>query len=176
MKKIEYPAGYVIALNEEQRAKNWPHLIIGENFEFTSPKKKGYNCVGYALGEVNKDIDMLALSKRFDLSPFGLSNEQLDHTINGYIKLITGLYGYEICDTSEAEDGFDKIVLFEGIDEDGDLNFLHMAKQLGNGIWTSKMGTFEDIEHLTPDAVNGYYGKPKVFMKRKKGMNVSLFN
>jgi len=176
MNKITYPSGYVIALDEEQRAEKWPHLILGENFEFTSPKKRGYNCVAYALGEVNKDIDMLALSKRIDLTPFGLSNDKLDHSINGYIKLISGLYSYEVCDNSEVEENFDKIVLFEGLDEDGDISFLHIAKQLDNGIWTSKMGAFEDIEHLTPDAVNGLYGQPKVFMKRKKGLSVSLFN
>jgi hypothetical protein len=44
----------------------------------------------------------------------------------------------------------------------------HAAKQLPDGRWKIKLGSWEDIEHNTTRAVEDYiYGKASVFMKRK---------
>ena len=45
----------------------------------------------------------------------------------------------------------------------------HAALQLESGAWTSKLGDFEDIEHVTVDAVNGpLYGRPVAFLSRRR--------
>ena len=46
---------------------------------------------------------------------------------------------------------------------------MHAALQLGSGIWTSKLGTGEDIEHDAPENLAGpCYGHVTAFMKRKR--------
>ena len=45
--------------------------------------------------------------------------------------------------------------------------YTHVARQLTNGKWTSKLGRCEDIEHDTPDDVaDGVYGEVMQFMQR----------
>jgi hypothetical protein len=168
---MEFPAGYTIALTQEQINANWPALIEGATFEFTSLKRKGYNCVGFALGEEGKDLDMLVFSKHFDLLQFGLSNTPLDHSVNGYAKLFRALYNFEICDSYQLEEGIEKIALYENEDESGEKGFSHIALQLENGIWKSKLGSLEDIEHTELSALNGnFYGEPVLFMRRERGI------
>jgi hypothetical protein len=44
----------------------------------------------------------------------------------------------------------------------------HAARQLPNGLWTSKLGSNVDIEHATPDALTGNdYGRPALLMARQ---------
>lgn len=43
----------------------------------------------------------------------------------------------------------------------------HMARQLENGMWTSKCGELEDIEHETLEALQGFlYGSPIQFLSK----------
>ena len=58
---------------------------------------------------------------------------------------------------------YEKVALY-GDDYGG---FLHVAYQLFNG-WTSKLGSWEDIKHLTLECIAGdYYGKRIVIMRRR---------
>ena len=44
----------------------------------------------------------------------------------------------------------------------------HAARQLSTGKWTSKLGLSIDIEHDSPDVLDGpEYGKASIFLKRK---------
>ncbi len=157
---MEFPAGYTFAMTPEEIRVNWKNLVENGNFRYTSPKKKAYNCLAWAIGISNLQIDMLYFRDVYELDP-----NTLDHSANGYAECINRYYGFEICDSAEVEDGFEKIALYE----DNRRDFTHAARQLDNGKWTSKMGTYEDIEHDDLDAVAGaFYGKPSVYMKRKK--------
>lgn len=45
--------------------------------------------------------------------------------------------------------------------------YTHAARQLPNGLWTSKLGQLEDITHATPQVIAGSdYGEVMQFMKR----------
>lgn len=172
---MDFPPGYTLALTPEEIGVKWPNLMLGTNSRITSLKRKGHNCVAYAIGEINKDADMLVFSKRFDLSLCGLSNTNLDHSVAGYSKLLSHFYNFNICNTQELEKGFEKIALYEGYDVDGEKGFLHIALQLKNGKWTSKLGIYEDIEHDTLDVLAGnFYGNPVLYMKRPEGMHKTL--
>jgi hypothetical protein len=72
--------------------------------------------------------------------------------------------GYEVCgENSEFEDGYEKVAIF--VDQDGIPT--HAARMLPSGIWTSKMGKGEDIDHDTLNVVEGNeYGKAKAFLKK----------
>jgi hypothetical protein len=157
---MQFPRDYTFAMTPEEIRANWKNLVENGNFKYTSPKKKVYNCVAWAIGITNLHIDMLYFRDVYDLDP-----NTLDHSAKGYAACLSEFYGFEICDTIEYEPGFDKIALYE----DGKGDFQHAARQLSNGKWTSKMGTYEDIEHDTLEAVSGaYYGKPVLYMKRPK--------
>lgn len=156
---MQFPQGYEIAITGEEIEINWQNLKLNQNFHFTSLKRKGFNCVGYALDLVNKDIDMFWFRDMY-----GLDGAKLDHSVNGYAKCFRDYFGYEICDDGQVENGFNKIALYSDTDND----FTHIAKQLENGNWTSKMGTYEDIEHYNLEALSGtLYGKPMLFMRKK---------
>jgi hypothetical protein len=78
--------------------------------------------------------------------------------------------GYSKSDppNSEFEVGFEKVAIY--IDDKGVPT--HAARQLSNGEWTSKLGSWEDIQHKTLDAVEDTsglglaYGRVAVIMKR----------
>jgi hypothetical protein len=78
--------------------------------------------------------------------------------------------GYEVCASAELEAGFEKIALY--LDAAGVP--AHAARQLPSGAWTSKLGSWEDIEHPTLDALAGRdagYGSPNVILRRPQGVN-----
>jgi hypothetical protein len=72
--------------------------------------------------------------------------------------------GYSVCADGELEEGYEKIALYSvgGAPK-------HAARQLGSGIWTSKLGEFIDITHASPSSVeDSEYGKVVLFMKRPR--------
>ena len=75
-------------------------------------------------------------------------------------------HGYEVTDNPGLENGVEKLVLYVRDNE-----FQHVARQLPNGRWKSKIGAQEDIEHDLDDLENDIpfsYGKASIFMKRQK--------
>ena len=69
---------------------------------------------------------------------------------------------YVRCDTPELEEGCEKIAIYAIVDKP-----THVARQLPNGRWTSKLGGLKDIEHATLDDLAGpIYGYPALFMRR----------
>lgn len=156
---MKTPPNYIYAITPEELTQYWPHLKEGENFRFTSLKKRGFKCIWYALMLEKGDIDMLWFRDMYELDP-----NTLDHSAKGYADCFQKYYGFELCGSSSYEEGFVKIVLYEDKNKD----FKHVARVLPNGNMTSKMGNYEDIEHYTMDAVSGdEYGYPSLFMKKK---------
>jgi hypothetical protein len=68
-----------------------------------------------------------------------------------------------VCDTEVLEAGFEKIALFA----DAQGNPRHGARQLATGLWTSKLGKAEDIEHQLHDLEGTAYGSVVLVMKRQ---------
>jgi hypothetical protein len=61
------------------------------------------------------------------------------------------------------EKGFEKVAIYVK----GNQNPTHAARQLDSGIWTSKIGNEEDIEHSSPAVLEGLeYGAVAVVMKK----------
>ncbi|HYE53679.1 MAG TPA: hypothetical protein VD996_02510 [Chitinophagaceae bacterium] len=159
------PPGYSYALTKEEMESLWPDLKEGENFHFTSLKKRGYKCVWYALMLDRGDIDMLWFRDFYNLDP-----ATLDHSAKGYAKCFQQYFGFEECLSKEYEEGFIKIVLYEDKNQD----FKHVARVLPNGYFTSKMGNYEDIQHSLEAVCGNEYGYPVLYMK--KSVNVEIQN
>ncbi|NEP35633.1 MULTISPECIES: hypothetical protein [unclassified Moorena] len=90
-------------------------------------------------------------------------------TLLAFIKAFETL-GYVICETPDLEENYQKIAIYM-------LNGqpTHVARQLLNGKWTSKLGQDEDIEHDTLEGLTGErYGQVAQVMKRKVGSRVGI--
>lgn len=104
-------------------------------FEITSPKASAYNCIAWAAGEDNRW--WWPQPNRY-WPPTATFADSLDAFVGAF-----GGLGYQPCDTETLEEGFEKVAIF--VDEEAVV--AHMARQLPNGRWTSKLGALEDVEH-----------------------------
>jgi hypothetical protein len=136
--------------------------ITSTNARPTSPCDSDYNCIAWAYGR--NDVWCEPDIKGLYFWPIS----HREYTSKAYEELFASI-GYEICDNAKYEEGFEKIALY--FDDAGKPT--HAARQLPTGKWTSKLGPNIDIEHETPEVLNGPgdgrgYGTVKIFMKRPK--------
>jgi hypothetical protein len=156
---MDFPVGYELGMTDDEIATYWPNLSKN-HFEITSLKTNTYNCLAWALGDDSMWMDMYVFQIKYDLNA-----EDLDHSSEGYAIFLEKYYGFEKSDNGELEERMDKIALFE----DNNRDWTHACRQLSDGKWASKMGRWEDIEHVTLEVLEGkFYGKHKIFMKRQK--------
>lgn len=131
-----------------------PHLCV----DGISGATRDYNCFAWAA---------LDISRRWEPDPFfqwywpdGVTRE---YTKRSYIEAFRAI-GFEVCPDGTLQADTEKIAIYTVM---GDPQ--HAARQLPNGNWTSKIGDFEDVQHVTPDAVSGpLYGKPDTYMSRPR--------
>jgi hypothetical protein len=70
--------------------------------------------------------------------------------------------GFLVCGNGMLEPGFEKVALY-AIDSEPQ----HATRQLPCGLWTSKLGELEDIQHETLEALEGVeYGRVILIMRR----------
>ncbi|MEE3717624.1 hypothetical protein V2H45_12740 [Tumidithrix elongata RA019] len=134
---------------------DWPNLAMTK-YEITSRYTSEYNCLAWAVGE--DDCWWSPLPEEDYYWPEGVPRE---HTLQAFVKAYQ-IYGYEICDSSELEIGFEKIAIYVKVSEEPQ----HVARQLPSGMWTSKLGRYEDIEHELDGLVGELYGSVRQCMKR----------
>jgi len=132
--------------------------VSPSNCEITSAATTRYNCVALAV----KD------DKRwYEPSPGGQYfwpiEKPYEYSLDSYVRMFRAL-GFFECLDGQLEYEYEKIVLYA--DAQGD--FTHVALQSGVGRWMSKLGDLEDVEHSTPDVLEGpAYGQPCLYMKRR---------
>jgi hypothetical protein len=134
--------------------------LTAQNHKVTSRCTPRYNCIAWAADEMS--------------APWWPTNGGYwpEHTPrlltpDAFI-LAFATKGYEECTDSEPEPRTEKVALYVN-----DRNIpQHMARQLRNGKWASKLGTLEDIVHDTLLGVAGpppiAYGQPKYYLRRKR--------
>ena len=95
---------------------------------------------------------------QYDWPPTAPREETLDAFISAF-----RAQGFVLCANGAHEPGQEKVALFT----DAAGKPTHAARQLANGHWTSKMGTWEDITHDRLTGVQGtQYGRPVAFLRR----------
>jgi hypothetical protein len=73
-----------------------------------------------------------------------------------------GTLAFHLCSSPELEAGMEKITLYSAGAAPG-----HVARQLSNGWWTSKLGPSLDIEHADLEVLaGGVYGAPVAYVRR----------
>jgi hypothetical protein len=133
-------------------------LLGSSHFRITSATSGDYNCVSW----VNGDTSLWISPDEFELYwwPDGVPRE---HTLEAWIKVL-GTFGFETCVSSSLEEGIEKVAIYalEGV------GFMHVARQLASGKWTSKLGPLEDIEHDLMALVGIRYGEVVRLMQRRR--------
>jgi hypothetical protein len=128
-------------------------------FEITSPRDQRYNCVAWAAGDVTRW--WWPAESPFAYWPPGADREE---SVASFIQAFA-ILGYERALSGDLEPQFEKVAIFAS--NDGIPT--HMARQLRDGTWTSKLGSLEDITHPEVSGVEGAdYGIVVVFLRRDR--------
>lgn len=132
-------------------------VLSTSNYEKSSEKDPTYNCVAFAVHDTKQFWQKVRVRGYY--WPI-----ERDDRLEDWVKVFA-LHNYEITDNWELEPDFEKICIY--VTTDGSPE--HVARQLGSGMWTSKIGKLEDIIHATLAALEGTeYGTPTIVMKRRR--------
>lgn len=141
----------------------FPNLVEG-SYIVTSPKDRQYNCVAWACREsgawIAPDLrwNILTIGREYGNWPEDLKK---DMRLETFMNLFERL-GFVACSANDQKSEWEKIALYS---QDG--FFLHVARQLATGSWTSKLGEEQDIEHITTTVLEGGdYGSVSIYMHR----------
>lgn len=145
----------------------FPQLKI-EGYAPKSPPEPYYNCIAWATGDTDRYWSPIPRDRGSagdagpcgDYWPLGVAQE---NTADAWMAALAKV-GFEACPSEEVEPGLEKIAIYT----DGHGEPTHVARQLPNGCWTSKLGDECDLEHNTLKALEGkQYGTACHFMKRQ---------
>lgn len=136
---------------------DFPNLSPDECKE-KSPDTTKYNCIAWAAGDNTRRWDPDPVFQNF-YWPDGVPREQ---TIEAFVLVFEQLK-YEECDTGQVESGFEKVAIYTRYTTPQ-----HVARQLENGLWTSKLGDDIDINHTLSSLESDLYGTVTKFMKRRR--------
>lgn len=130
--------------NAQEIFRAFPHLTES-TYRESSPKTTDYNCIAWAVGISNLFMWPNAYSYWPPRCPY-------EETIDAFTTAFA-FYGYKPCENAQYEEGYDKIALYAREDRPK-----HAARQLANGLWTSKLGSDVDIEHELAGLEGTIYG------------------
>src|SRR5688572_7963693 len=135
-------------MSEEAIRKWFPNIRSG--FRITSPQTPGYNCIGWAANDPHHfwwPGPTAFWPKPHNSVPSVATFEDAFADL-GY----TTAYPDQLLVA-----GVEKVAIYINPQKNV---VTHMARQLLSGQWTSKLGRFFDIEHETPECLNGdHYGQ-----------------
>ena len=145
---------------------SWPTNELpnlkNSNYQVTSPATRQYNCIAWAAGDSSRKWwpDPLYIG-------YWPAEATRSQTLEGFISAYSQL-GYLPCDNGALEKGLEKVAIF-ATETANALSPKHAAIQLEDGRWSSKLGDFEDIAHLSVRDVEGpSYGQVIAFMSRPR--------
>jgi hypothetical protein len=147
---------------------DFPNLAAS-GYQITSCSADEPNCIGWALND-GRCWDPLGVSPGTHFYRW-LNDLGLDFKVDTISELFSR-HSYIDCADGTLESGYEKIAMYYDISE-GEIS--HVARQLPDGRWTSKLGPGEDIEHNDLHALEGdtttfplCYGLTIKFMRRPR--------
>lgn len=129
--------------------------LSNTGYEISSDASTKYNCIAWAAETTER---------WWEPSPrrYWPPGTPRDLSTQAFIDAFESI-GYQICKDEGLQSDFQKVAIYTN--QSGTPT--HMARQLENGRWTSKLGTLEDIEHDLEDLTGSDYGQVKVIMRRR---------
>jgi hypothetical protein len=126
-------------------------------YRITSPPDPDYNCVAWGLRDPSR-----WWSPGPDKRNHWPDDVPAWPSLTAFVELFERK-GYEVCEGDRYEEGIEKIAIFTYASGEP----THVARQLKEGKWTSKLGGSVDIEHDDLRAVScGLLGDVAVVMRR----------
>jgi hypothetical protein len=107
------------------------------NFVVASQPTIEYNCLAWAMRDTNHFWDP-------HMDYYWPNEESRGYTVNALIETLT-LLGFELCEDGVLIDDFEKLAIYSNSSG----LWTHVARQLPDGRWASKLGRLDDIEHET---------------------------
>ncbi|HKI32782.1 MAG TPA: hypothetical protein VKA46_13105 [Gemmataceae bacterium] len=132
--------------------------LRGTAYQVTSPQDDTYNCIAWAAGDTTDW--WWPDEPNNPESAYWPPDVPRVETLEAFREAFANL-GYVVCNDDQFEGGYEKVALFALAGEPK-----HVARQLPNGRWTSKLGPMEDVEHALHDLTRMVYGSVVLVMKR----------
>ena len=126
--------------------------------EVTSPRDPRYNCVAWAAGESFRWWWPDALETCY-WPPEVPREESLEAFVRAF-----GTLGYETCADGSLDSAYEKLAIFASRRVP-----THVARQLADGNWTSKLGKSVDLSHFIDGLDGEVYGAVVQFMCKTSG-------
>lgn len=161
MAKWHFERKYLLQVELE-----FPNLRI-KGYQATSPPDDYYNCIAWAAGDQERFWSPMPRDQSdgaYDApyEEYWPAAAVPENTLEAW-KSVFALQGYIACQSAAVEAGFEKLAIYT----DRQNVPQHVARQLPSGEWTSKLGNDLDIQHASPDALEGErYGQATHFMQR----------
>jgi len=147
-------------MNSAHLEEDFPNLHK-EEFKVTSPATDRPNCIGWAFYDYSQFWDPSMIGVRGYYWPPGVPR---DDSLESWIRVFE-IHGYCICESADLQSDSEKIAIYAAIDGTPQ----HVARQKSSGVWVSKLGKSEDIEHNSLDALGGeLYGTVVRIMRRPR--------
>jgi hypothetical protein len=132
--------------------------LRGGDYTPTSEPDPAYNCVAWAVGDLNNFWDDVGVAGYY------WPPDVRSDTVNGWIDVFR-LHGYIETADSGLDPEYEKVAIYVG--DDGFPQ--HVTRQKASGRWTSKLGKGRDIEHDLHALESDLYGKAAIIMQRPCG-------
>lgn len=133
--------------------------LEGAEYEVTSPSSRAYNCVAWSLDDS---------ARWWWPAPMGGYYWPQHLPVLPGMDTFTAPFreeGYAECESADLEPSIEKVAVYG--DARGEPT--HVARQLSNGWWASKLGVAADIEHAALRAIEGgFFGKVLLLMARPR--------
>jgi len=126
-----------------------------EPFEITSSETPDYNCLAWALNDNSKWYES-------DDDYFWFNDIARDNLLTTIQKIFENL-GFHQTNFAKYQIDYERIALFS-IDNN---ECSHLARQIDEDKWTSKLGSSYDVNHSIKSIENGIYGNAVIFLERK---------
>lgn len=143
-------------LTADQIKNAFPLLANDPDFKVTSPYDEKYNCISWAMRYTDRWTSPPAGSPYLDgvlwWPPTATEGAKITCLVDAFEK-----EGFVLCDSYDFDKDWLKVALYYN-PMTGE--WTHAARQLRSGMWSSKLGKANDIEHGTPYSIEGqFYGK-----------------
>ena len=147
----------------ERKARDyWPNLRDGE-FERTSPSDSYYNCIAWAMNDRRRWWEPSGNPEHY-----WPARAPRDYSREAFMAAFKTRH-FVPCDDGTLEPGWEKIAIYWREGADPEAGFQHVARQLPDGRWSSKLGKARDIAHVSIDALSGdFYGEVAFYMRRPR--------
>jgi hypothetical protein len=146
-------------MTPDELEQSFPTLH-GTRYQITSPAAASYNCIAWAAEDTVHWWEAVDPMKAGYYWPDGVARAD---TVAAYIAVFVAM-GYRPGASRDKEQGFEKVAIYA--DEHG---AQHVARQLDNGYWTSKLGEGVDIEHALEGLEGERYGQVVEILRRPTG-------